>query len=206
MSADEVDLKGRMLRSPSGNGHARRSFAAVDDRGIVGVGKISSQLHERRSRLAAARFDNGATIVTWQFRSPWLDLDPPASHMGIADAGALNPLHPVHRLRNLRPGQRWVQPLTDPLADAQRMALSEIAKRYTGVDFKQFAGPAKAKNLLAEVAGPKSLEWHDEMQDCYVITYRGDNYAASTWVRVADGLVLRQEASSSGDEWTLQRD
>ncbi len=155
---------------------------------------------------STARVENGTAIVTWQMRSPWMDLDPPAASVKMADAGALNPLHPVHRLRNVRPGQRWVQPLTDPLADAQRIALAAIAKQYTGVNFKQFAGPGKAKDLFAEVTGQTPLEWHDQFHDCFVITYRSDNYAASTWVRVADGLVLRQEASSSGDEWTLQRD
>ncbi len=155
---------------------------------------------------STARFENGTAIVNWQIRSTWFNLDPPPEVVKMADAGTLNPLHPVHRLRNVRAGQRWVQPLTDPLADAQRIALAALARHYTGMNFSQLAGPGKAASLLAEVTGPTPLEWRDKSHDCYVINYRGDNYAASTWVRVADGLVLRQEASSSGDEWVLQRD
>lgn len=153
-----------------------------------------------------ARMVAGSAIVKFHFRSPWGNLDPEPKNVPISEAGAINPLHPVHRLRNLRPGQRWVQPLTDPLANAQRVALASLAKQHSGVDLRQFLGDPKSKKLLAEVTGPQPLEWHGSLHECLVIEYRGDDHSARTWVRVKDGWVLKQEASSAGDDWSLQRD
>lgn len=153
-----------------------------------------------------ARVVDKTAVVTTQIRSPWGNLDPPPEYVKVDNAGSLNPLHPVHKLRNVRLGQTWVQPLSDPLAEAQRIALFAIGNKYTGVNLSSFSGPMKSKTLIAEVTGPKQLEWHDQMHDCHVINYRGDGHRASIWVRIADGWVLRQEAAAGGDEWTLQRD
>jgi hypothetical protein len=151
------------------------------------------------------RLSGQTAIVTSQFRTPWGNLDAEPQNIPVTVSGAINPLHPVHRINNLRPGQRWIQPLTDPLADAQRIALLALAKTLIGVDVKQFAGEAKPQRLIAEVTGPKPIEWHGELHECHVIEYRGDSHSARTWVRVKDGWVLQQEAFAAGDEWTMQR-
>jgi hypothetical protein len=153
-----------------------------------------------------ARISGSSAVVTFQFRSPWGNLNPESESVPVMQGGVINPLHPVHRLNDIRPGQHWVQSLTDPLADAQRVALRSIAIKTVGVDLKQFIGDAKPKRLIAEVTGPTPMKWHGELHDCNVIEYRGDDHHARTWVRVKDGRVLRQEAFAAGDEWTLQRD
>lgn len=150
----------------------------------------------------AAEVRDGKAWPQCTVRSPWGTLSPPLEAVPVATASVLNPLHPVQRVRGLHPGQRWVTPLVDPLADALRVALDRWIRDTIGGRVPWAAGP---RQLIAEVTGPRTLEWNGQDQACYVIEYRGDDYQAASWVRVRDGLVLRQEAGAHGDEFALQR-
>ena len=107
------------------------------------------------------------------------------------------PLHPVNRISGLRPGQAWRVPVFDPLADSlASMTGSEARMRF----------------LRAKVR-PQAvmLPWNETETSCLVIDYHEENdYAenkisAETWVREADGLVLRQVAESPGEKWEMDR-
>jgi hypothetical protein len=110
-----------------------------------------------------------------------------------AQGAVLMPLHPINRLSGLRPGQRWRVPVVDPLAS------------LTG-------GDGSVRFLRAAVR-PKAetRRWGGADVSCLVVDYDGgssgdEKISASTWVREADGLVLRQEAEVSGEKWVMQRE
>lgn len=138
-------------------------------------------------------------------KSPWGEFTPPLEPIPSGRAAALNPLHPINRIKGLRVGQRWQVPLLDPLAQVQRVALERLARSAFGISLPKLAETPE-QFLVAEVAGPEPLEWHGEERECFVIAYRGDGLKARVWVRTADGLVLRQEATLAGEDLAMQRE
>ena len=124
-------------------------------------------------------------VDTRQVPLPKLNPVPVAGHGNV-----LNPLHPLNRLKGLRAGQHWVQPVVDPLM----MSVSSLL------------APPALRQLNADVDS-STLFWNDAEVLCWRIDYRErpDKVAARTWVRREDGLVLQQEASHAGRELILQR-
>jgi hypothetical protein len=108
----------------------------------------------------------------------------------------LNPMHPLNRLRGLREGQRWVQPLFDPLVAAVNSLGTSLG---LGMQVAQ-------RQLHAEV-DPALLAWNGAIIPCWKIEYRqpGEKISARTWVRRSDGQVLQQEAMNAGTSLILQR-
>jgi hypothetical protein len=102
----------------------------------------------------------------------------------------LQPLHPLNRIRGLRPGQTWRMPLFDPFAGA----------------LARLGGEAQPRFLTAHVQGStQPLPGHPDVQ-CLVIEYDGDESQPRTWVQASTDLVLRQEANVMGKRLILQRD
>jgi hypothetical protein len=120
-----------------------------------------------------------------------------------ARGSVIDPLHPVNRIRGLRPGQRWQTPLIDPLADSfNGMVQKEPALQALPMLKKSHGTPI----LYAEVlGGPRQIEYGGLYWGCLVIEYRGDDMTAHTWVRESDGLVLKQDALFWGDHLILER-
>lgn len=122
----------------------------------------------------------------------------------------LNPLHPVHRLRGLRPGREWNVPLFDPMAMLSGVRIEGKGRNdaiftMIGQLLRDQGGP-KVRSLHAEVLSEtRSLSWGRTEIDCLVIEYRSGEMTARTWARARDGLVLQQEASFQGDRMTLKR-
>jgi hypothetical protein len=133
-------------------------------------------------------------------------LEPALKPIPVARAGVLNPLHPVHRIVGLKPGMRWRLPLVDPLADAYRAAVEGLAQSVLGPNAPALPFATGPRTVLADVTGSTPFDWNGNAVSCYVIEYRGDDAKARTWVRTRDGAVLRQEASSLGEELALQRE
>jgi len=108
-------------------------------------------------------------------------------------SSVLNPLQPLNRLTNLRPGQKWRMPLVDPFGQAFSLLvpLSSGYVRYLDAE------------VLPEV---EPLAWKNRDVPCLVVEYQGDEATGKTWVREADGLVLRQELTVDGKSLILQRD
>lgn len=138
--------------------------------------------------------------------TPWAVLTPTLAPVPVTGAGALNPLHPVNKVLGLWAGRTWRQSLSDPLTDALRESLAAYAKKEHGADLSALLGRAGPTSLVAEVTGPETLNWSNAAHDCWVIRYRGEGYEARTWVRVSDGLVLRQDAAAAGEDWSLVRE
>jgi hypothetical protein len=104
----------------------------------------------------------------------------------------LMPLHPVVRLRGLRPGQAWRMTVLDPLA---------LLSVWQGMD-------AEARFARARVRDEAEDYTHGTYRDveCLVIDYEGDGVQASTWVRRHDGRVLCQEATLGKTRWQMYRE
>jgi hypothetical protein len=118
----------------------------------------------------------------------------------------LNPMMPVRRLRDVQPGRRWVIREVDPLRDAVSILLREAAKD-SQVALSALPRPEN-RELLAEVRPTPEKLVRDGGQavECWVIEYRGEDVAARTWVSVADGRVLRQEAAGLGEQLRFERE
>ncbi|MFQ3593816.1 MAG: hypothetical protein SNJ82_11615 [Gemmataceae bacterium] len=107
--------------------------------------------------------------------------------------GLLQPLHPVNRIRGLRPGQTWSVPLFDSVSDS----LSSF-----------HSAPAVPKRLRAIVRPQPERFEHGRRasEECYVIDYRNDEIQAATWVSTSTGLVLLQEVVLDRTRWAMYRD
>lgn len=117
---------------------------------------------------------------------------PPTS---VAHTGSvLLPLHPVNHIKGLRPGQRWRQPLVDPLRDA----LASLPGFSGGV-----------RSLQARVLPQVELLIIDENSlNCFVVEYRNDDndLVGRTWVEQDSDRVMQQEANLEDGQWIMTRD
>lgn len=107
----------------------------------------------------------------------------------------VNPMHLVNRLLGLHDGKTWKITLVDPFEG--------LKAQYGGQILKHVAGPS---TLIAKVT-TDTLDWDRHEVSCYKIEYHeaGKDVTARTWVRKADGLVLRQESAHLGKALVLQR-
>ncbi|MBX9628498.1 MAG: hypothetical protein K2X82_32170 [Gemmataceae bacterium] len=127
------------------------------------------------------------------------DLDP----VPVPDGQALGPLQPVNRLATVRPGQRWVVREVDPLVAAVAAVAAAQAREH-GVPLPG-EKPEREPLVATVAADPEPPPGRPD--PCRVIEYReGDEVRAKTWVRVADGKVLRQEAFLAGESVALVRE
>ena len=66
--------------------------------------------------------------------------------------------------------------------------------------------PGKSPELIAEVADdPVTIQHGRDQIECWLIEYREEKVVARTWVNVADGRVLRQEAISENETLRFER-
>lgn len=96
-----------------------------------------------------------------------------------AGGGVLLPLHPVSRLRGLRPGQSWTTAVFDPVADA----------------FRNLGGEGELPRLRCRVRDEEEELTHGRREGvaCLVIDQVGDDVTVRTWVARDTELVLAQE-------------
>lgn len=181
--------------------HVTRSGELLGIENDVQIGVGTDKVHI----VIAADVQDGWATPRCKVESPWGNFEPKLDPMPIASGGMLNSMHPIHRINGLRVGQHWRIPQIDPLADVQRAAIEAIARSYLGNSMPKLPTWDR-KMLTAEVTGPQLLEWTGREHACYVVEYRGDGLIGRTWVRVSDGLVLRQEAFGGGDELIMQRE
>ncbi|MBI1916735.1 MAG: hypothetical protein HYS12_18675 [Planctomycetes bacterium] len=97
----------------------------------------------------------------------------------------LLPLHPLERIRGLRPGRRWGCPLLDPLESSALFS----------------SGP-KVVWVNAEVLGRTETE---QGKECLVIEYQGGDISGTTWVDVKEDRVLRMEVWLGSGHWVIKR-
>ncbi len=118
----------------------------------------------------------------------------------------LNPMHPVPRIKGLRPGRRWRMPILNPLGDAVEPALKAAFQSFD-VKPPQLKLPSGPKFLDAEVLSETAtIKLDDKEYPCRIIEYRGDERPSRTYVRISDGAVMIQEAYALGEQITLRRE
>ncbi|MGL6074217.1 MAG: hypothetical protein ACRC8S_08650 [Fimbriiglobus sp.] len=118
----------------------------------------------------------------------------------------MNPLMPVNRLRDIHPGKRWVIQEVDPLKDAIGIMFREMLKE-SKMSIALPTGQESNRELLAEVL-PDIVEHTSAkgtVTKCRIIEYRREGLTARTWVSIDFGNVLRQEASSGGEQLRFER-
>jgi len=106
--------------------------------------------------------------------------------LGVTYNGVvLLPLHPVERIRGLRPGRHWGCYLIDPLESTALLS----------------SGP-KVVSINAKVRARTETE---QGKECLVIEYQGGDVSGTTWVDVKEDLVLRMEVSLGSEHWVITR-
>ncbi len=133
------------------------------------------------------------------------DLDP----VPVPEGGQpLNPLQPVNRLAHVHAGQEWVVSESNPLQEA----VTNLLRKKLGEFGLRLPAETRKDSLVARVSrSPEQLmqllpTGLVQESACWVIEYRRAETVARTWVRVADGKVLRQEAFEKGETLTMNRE
>jgi hypothetical protein len=148
----------------------------------------------------------GGEVAGGQFR-PHYEIETPKRKfagslppVAVSSQGSVvMPLHPVGRIGGLKAGQAWRVPVLDPLGEA----LGSLG-----------GGGAGRVRFLRAAVRPRAevIHWNGADTRCLVIDYEEENQfqddkmSARTWVREADGLVLKQEAELSGNTWVMTRE
>jgi hypothetical protein len=148
---------------------------------------------ERQFRFAAPGLGEFAPV-----------LEPTESSRG----SVLNPLHPIHRISSVRPGQRWRQPVVDTHEEIIRAALGKLPGAESAAATLGNQSP-RWLNALVRSATEIVDSDHGPIE-CLIIDYHGEwhgeEFVAHTWLRQEDGLVLRQEAVSAGQSIAVIRE
>ncbi len=156
------------------------------------------------------------TVIDGQLHSecnietPFGNLTEKLDPVPVPTGQPLNPLQPLNRLTNLKPG-RWYVQMSNPLEDAIFKTLFKSLEKIELFKTLQKAGvklpESKREPVLAVVLPtPQDLEWYGQIISCWVIEYRQDQPVARTWVRVSDGRVFKQEAFLRGEHLSIIRD
>jgi len=168
----------------------------------TGLGAV--RLAEATAEVTGA-VQNSQLVGRCMITSRLGNIDRPLEPVPVPQGQVLNPMMPVSRLQDVQPGRRWVIREVDPLRDALNVLVKEVLKSS---EVAASAIPQQGGGeLIAEVkSSPEKLERPGkEPVECWVIEYRGDEVHARTWVSVADGRVLRQEASGFGERLRFER-
>jgi hypothetical protein len=186
----------------------------IEMTGTMVIGKMEKGKIIRNDASADAEFTatvrNGRMYWTGKITIPDSGLDPiePIIDPVPAPQGIfLNPMHPVPRVKGLRPGRRWQMPVVDPLAHlvgpVMQAVQLKINPKSKPIPFPVPAGP---KTLAAEVLSePTTVVIDGHEHECFVIEYRSDDQTFRTYVRRSDGNVLRQESQAPGGRFVIQR-
>jgi hypothetical protein len=165
---------------------------------VRGLGLVVSAQARVRGEAIAGQWH---TLVEWS--SPWGSQQRQLPVRSWSRGQPLNPLLPLNRLTNLRPGRRWLVQQDNPLESVLREWLQSLAADY-GL---QLSVPV-AQPLLAEILREtQPLHWGDTLVTCWVIEYRRqEELVARTYVHSGDGRVLLQEVFGYGEHVRLIRD
>jgi hypothetical protein len=180
---------------------AGRMLLQVERRGAGPDGETEYLTLAEAEARVEGRVENGRFVGRCDLRSPLFNVQRDLDPVPVPDGQALGPLQPVNRLGNVRPGQQWTVREVDPLGEAMAVLLREQGRQF-GVELPE----PKREPLIATVADDQQAPPGRD-DPCWVIEYReGGELRAKTWVRAADGKVLRQEALGMGESVALVRD
>lgn len=130
------------------------------------------------------------------------DLDTDLEPVAVSSHGSvLSPLHPLNRIKGLRPGRTWRLPLVDPLSKAFAALQQKYLPGLTPDD-----GDREIVLTAQVLPRTQTLTWNNSPAECFIIDYQGDDVTAQTWVQVGTNFVLRQESEHHGERLVLQRE
>lgn len=169
--------------------------------GQMAVAGLQEEL--RGTAKVTGRNENGMFVGRCEIASDFLNVNRDLPPVPVPQGHALNPLQPVNRIADLRSGRRWVVREINPLEEA----VVAILREKVGEPVVRLLNKER-EPLYAEVLSePHTLAARkDGDVSCWVIEYRSGEARAKTWVRVADGKVLRQEAFGMGERIALDRE
>lgn len=148
--------------------------------------------------------EDGVLVGDAKLKSPLFSIERKLEPVPVPQGQVLNPMMPLNRLERVTPGQRWVIREVNPLRDAVGMLVQELAKKAPVVGKMDLSG--KAPELIAEVADdPVTIQHGNELIECWLIEYRKEKVVARTWVSIADGRVMRQEAINENETLRFER-
>lgn len=176
--------------------------------GKLMAGPVEAFRAEAKVRVEGT-VQNGMLVGICHVDSPLGEIHQPLEPTPVRKGQLLNPLQPVNRLRDVRPGRRWVVYESNPLGEAVLAMGQGLLKKHAGSALMNFPKQDHERpQWIAEVASQPEVLSRRANRDvsCWVIDYRGDSGTARTWVSVEDGRVLRQEARSQGEVIRLDRE
>ena len=184
---------------------------AGDLRAQTMKGKLTAKLGGVPVATATAEVNglvtNGMLIGQSKLDSPLGSLNQPLEPTRVPSGQVLNPLLPVNRLQDVRPGRRWVIREVDPLKDAIEALVRQVAKQSDLAAGLLPPGGQRRELVAVVLADPESIPRpENQAVSCWVIEYRGEDVAARTWVSRQDGRVLRQEATGFGERLRFERE
>ncbi|HKB39696.1 MAG TPA: hypothetical protein VKD72_24885 [Gemmataceae bacterium] len=133
----------------------------------------------------------GACVLQWETGTGRL-LKRGSESLGVSYHGVvLLPLHPLDRIRGLRPGRRWACNLLDPLvSSAPGASRPEVVWVHAEVQPET-----------------ERMTWNAQVKECRVIEYgdRAGNVRGMTWVEIKEDRVLRMKVRLREEHWVLTR-
>jgi hypothetical protein len=185
VSSYRVSREGRLLELEVSGQLSRRPVGGLVDIGFTPEFKLAGRVVNggMLARLQLPQFKGFVREADSTFRFP------------VSQNGTIFlPLHPVHKIKGVRPGSSWRVPEIDPLSDAAKAWLRRFAIDLPG------GGERFLEARVRERPEAFPFAMGDEQEHvCWVIDYRDaddEKMTAATWVEVDTDLVLCQEAKS----------
>jgi hypothetical protein len=118
-----------------------------------------------------------------------------------------NSMQPLFSIHDLRPGRRWKMNQFDPVMESLKAGINQLIKKSKNIPPNLKLPDTEPTSILAEVlSDTQKLIVEGKEYRCFVIEYKSNELTGRTWVRVSDGMVLRQEATGIGEKLILQRE
>jgi hypothetical protein len=181
--------RGGELREQTAHGHLELKA------GEKTLGEVTAKLAGTvADGLLTATFEGSYSLAGGAPETVRRTLDP----VPVPRGQPLNPLQPVNRINGVTSGREWVVHESNPLNDALLAVAGELGVRP----------PKNEEPLVGRVqTDERDLEWNRQTVACRVIEYRrAGELKVRTWVRAADGKVLKQEAFEKGETLAIERD
>ena len=102
---------------------------------------------------------------------------PPLEPTELSRGNVLNPLHPIHRISGVRPGQRWRQPLVDTQEEIIRAALAKMPGAESAAATLGHRGPRWLDAVVRSAT--EVLDSDHGPTECLVVA---DDSANPAWV------------------------
>ena len=174
-----------------------------------GVAQVTVQGRDVKLDVGSRRrVEDGQAVGEGEFGPTGSEVKVPLDPVKLESRNVLVPLQPGQKYPPLRPGQSWRATHIDPLGEAMDGALQlMVAQVLPGAGPGGIGMSRRPPLLLAKVqADVAEVTTREQVHNCRVIVFDGDGVLVRTWVDMADGRIIRQEAVYHGETISLQRE